>query len=60
MVSLYRDPRGERIFVNNNTQGVTETMNDQKMVINAYQKRIKELEWQLSENKVHKNYKFCQ
>jgi len=52
MISLYRDPRGERIFTRNDTQGVTQTENDQKMVVSAYQKRIKELELQLSVNKV--------
>lgn len=51
MVGLYKDPNGERIFsTRNGTYAVSQpgpTADDKKMVINAYEKRIKELECQL-------------
>ena len=52
MISLYKDPKGEKIFTKNDTHVLSQTENDRKMVVNAYEKRIKELECQLSENKV--------
>lgn len=59
MISLYKDPKGENIFTKNDTPRLSQTGSDQKMVINGYKKRIKELECQLSENKVWK-YTTCE
>ncbi len=40
MISLYKDPNGDTIFTKNDTHVMSQTDSDQKMVINAYEKRI--------------------
>lgn len=50
MVSLHKDPTGENTFVQTSVAGVT--MDDNKLIINSYVKRIKDLECQLKEQQV--------
>lgn len=60
MVALYKDPNGENIFstthggVRNDTMGRSQSgpNDDRNIVMCAMEKRIKELEFQLQEQKV--------
>ena len=57
MVSLYRDPQGEKIFSTtpgvNDTVGRSQVSGGDKVIISALEGRIKELEAALEEKKVN-------
>ena len=58
MVGLYKDPKGEKIFSTtaahkDNTLAGRSQVGEDKQVICALEGRIKELETELAEKKVH-------